>query len=98
MPWTKLDQSKLRNVGGIHAKLRNVYGIDGAVWPRLTLSIYEGHESECFWPGSTSSMKIECSIKTEPSAHWEKSPIPVELSEELIGIIREYQEKTNVKG
>ena len=41
--WTKLDASKLKNVGGADetAIAFRVYGLDGQNFPRLVISLYD---------------------------------------------------------
>jgi len=84
--WKRLDESKLRNVGGEHHLSRRVYGWEGKLWPRLAISIYETQRGY---------FKLNCSQKKR-GRWWETASIPQNLltdaAEMLLEIHRERTE------
>lgn len=80
--WKRLDESSLRNVGGIYAKLKRVYGENGEHWPRLTIALYE----DAIYGG----VKISVSRKDGPGGWWEECGAPVELLPDVAQMLTEY--------
>jgi hypothetical protein len=84
--WKRLDESKLRNMGGERGK-RRAYGKDGKdgkTWPRIVLSV-----APCTIYDEYKTFTINCSKKDGPGKWWEKSYIPEELRSELIDFLKE---------
>ena len=81
--WERIDTTKkLRNVGGSDPNLyieKRVYGENGNLWPRLTLSIYKFSHEDGF--------RIAANIKRDTKSWWEETSIPFELKSEILDMV-----------
>lgn len=87
--WIRLDDRHLRNTGGGESTVaKRVYGADGALWPRLVISIRKSSYL-AGPPPLRERMAISCSTKRGPGSFWEAEDIPVELAVEVLVILAE---------
>jgi len=72
--WVRLDDTKLRNIGGDGAVVKRVYGANGAPWPRLVVSIWTDLFNATFTLGA-------CRKKAAGDRHWWNTvEIPVSIA------------------
>lgn len=85
MAWQRLDESKLKNVGGNFAKLKRAYGKDGNPFPRIVISLYEDSFDK-------NDVKLSISCKRKAGNWWEDCSLPLDLVDELHSLLQEYKE------
>jgi len=85
--WKRLDETKLKNVGGREDVLAiRVYGKDGKPWPRLVLKV-----SAHSWlrPGE---LLLACDRK-ERGGWWDVTCLPLELLSDFVEMLEEVKTK-----
>lgn len=84
--WKRIDNiRKLKSIGGTNPNFyveKRVYGVDGKLWPRLTISIYK--------PSYQNGFKISADLKENNKAWWEQTSIPFELKSELLDMVSNF--------
>jgi hypothetical protein len=93
--WVRIDlaKRKLKNIGmgepgePIDPKIvYRVYGVDGNIWPRMTVSV-----SVDRWQGT---VRIGAGIKTDNKAWWsDLRGVPYALLDDLAEMLQELREK-----
>jgi len=93
--WQRLDETKLRNVGGGSPIARRVYGLNGEKFPRLVISISRVDVLLNSTQGRGDGYRTSCSIKSRGGEWWEEGAIPLELFTDLQQMIHEVRKKEN---
>ena len=82
--WHRLNDSRLRNVGGrsTHVLSLRAYGIGKRRWPRLVLTVWRWGEGE---------LRVEMSRKNSSKGFWEGCSLPASLVGDLAEMLGEAQ-------
>lgn len=90
--WSKLNPSKLRNVGGRDESDLGllVYGRNGKLWPRIAVLVTEGLGND-----NEPAIRIGVSRKESAGSVWREVPLPSELVGDLHKLLVEVEGKLN---
>jgi hypothetical protein len=88
--WTRLDDSKLKNVGGANetAIAFRVYGLNGQHFPRLVISLYDSIND-----AKNTAIVISVSRKENSKSWWNTCGIPRELIDDASDLLKEFSAK-----
>ncbi len=89
MTWSRLDEKRLRSLGG-SADVQRVYGLGGKPWPRLVLGLLLT---------SSGGFSVVCDFRKNGSmGQWITRSIPLELLDDLQEMLAELRATPSVKG
>lgn len=91
MAWKRIDD-RIRNngngvCGGDTAMVRRTYGLDGELWPRLTIAIHR--DMIHLLPNREPGFAVGCSIKLKSGGWWDSVGIPCDLLDDVAEMLKE---------
>ena len=101
MSWTRLN-IKQGDDTGTDVKIQRTYGWEGALWPRLTLSVRTtrvGADLTEYPPPKIDetlgdTFKVACSKKDDTAHWWDQCEIPQTLLPDLVDMLNEVTYKS----